>query len=124
MLNYEEVVMDISKTCCPDCGKPMRLSRATCPTCEVTLEGEFEVSTLGRLPEEDQVFVMAFLRVHGSIRKMEKLFGISYPTVKNRLNGIVKALDRTFAAPSPNSLVLEQLARGEITVDEALQRME
>lgn len=116
--------MDISKTNCPDCGNPMRLTRATCPDCQVDLEGQFEVSPLGRLAQEDQVFVTAFLRHHGSIRKMEGLFDISYPTVKNRLRGVVDQLDRVFSAPSPNSTILEQVARGEITVDEALERME
>ena len=116
--------MDISKTNCPDCGNPMRLTRATCPDCEVDLEAQFEVSPLGRLPQEDQVFVTAFLRHHGSIRKMEELFDISYPTVKNRLRGIVDKLDRVFSGPSPNAAILEMVARGEITVDEALERME
>ena len=116
--------MDISKTTCPDCAKQMRLTRATCPDCKVHIEGEFEVSPLGRLTEKDQVFVTAFLRHHGSIRKMEELFEISYPTVKNRLRDIVALLDRAFAAPSPNSKILQQLEAGEITVDEALERME
>jgi hypothetical protein len=119
-----EVTMDISKTNCPDCGIPMRLTRATCPDCEVDLEAQFEVSPLGRLPQEDQVFVTAFLRHHGSIRKMEELFDISYPTVKNRLRGIVGMLDSVFTVPSPNAVILEQVARGEITVDEAIERME
>jgi hypothetical protein len=119
-----EVNMDISKACCPDCGTPMRLSRASCARCQIDLEGQFEVSPLGRLSEEDQVFVTAFLRNHGSIRKMEELFNISYPTVKNRLRGIVDKLDRVFSAPSPNSAILHQVAEGEITVDEALERME
>jgi hypothetical protein len=116
--------MDISKTLCPDCEKPMRLTRATCPDCQVELDGQFEVSPLGRLSEEDQIFVAAFLRHHGSIRKMEGLFKISYPTVKNRLKSVVGRLDSIFSVPSPNSAVLEQLASGEITVDEALERME
>jgi hypothetical protein len=116
--------MDISKARCPDCGKPMRLTRASCPDCGVDLEGQFESSALGRLSQEDQVFVTAFLRHHGSIRKMEELFDISYPTVKNRLRGIVAQLDQEFSAPNPNSVILEQVARGEITVDEALERME
>jgi hypothetical protein len=102
----------------------MNLTRATCPDCQISLEGQFEVSPLGRLTEEDQVFVTAFLRHHGSIRKMEELFDISYPTVKNRLRGIVGKLDREFSAPSPNAVILEQVASGEITVDEALERME
>ena len=54
---------------------------------------------------------------------MESLFGISYPTVKNRLNAIADELDKTFNAPTPNEMVLDQLARGEITVDEALERL-
>jgi hypothetical protein len=119
-----EVVMDISKACCPDCGNPMRITRASCPRCQVDLESQFELSPLARLSQEEQVFVTAFLRHHGSIRKMEELFDISYPTVKNRLKNIVTRLDRVFSAPRPNSVVLQQLARGEITVDEALERME
>lgn len=95
----------------------------TCPSCKVAIEGDFEVSALGKLSPEDQVFVVAFVRHHGSIKKMESLFDISYPTVKNRLNAIAAALDKTFEAPSPNSYVLEQLSRGELTVEEALQRL-
>jgi hypothetical protein len=94
-----------------------------CPHCDVRLEGDFEVPALARLPLEDQAFVIAFVRHHGSIKKMESLFGISYPTVKNRLNSITRQLDETFNVPTPNELVLDQLACGEITVDEALERL-
>ena len=87
------------------------------------MEGDFEVPVLAQLPVEDQAFVTAFVRHHGSIKKMEGLFGISYPTVKNRLNAIAKRLDDSFDAPTPNELVLDQLARGEISVDEALERL-
>ena len=115
--------MDISKAHCAECHRPMVVSTMVCPSCEVRLEGAFEVSALARLPLEDQAFVMAFVRHHGSIKKMESLFGVSYPTVKNRLNAITRRLDETFNAPSPNELVLDQLARGEITVEEALERL-
>jgi hypothetical protein len=54
---------------------------------------------------------------------MEELFEISYPTVKNRLNAIGSALDKSYQAPSANAIVLEQLASGEISVEEALERM-
>jgi hypothetical protein len=94
-----------------------------CPRCDVRLEGDFEVPALARLSLEDQAFVIAFIRHHGSIKKMESLFGVSYPTVKNRLNGIARQLDATFDAPTPNELVLDRLARGEITVDQALERL-
>lgn len=115
--------MDISKAKCLDCGQPMKISRLRCSTCDVALEGNFDMSPLAMLPLEDQVFVMAFVRHHGSIKKMESVFGISYPTVKNRLNAIVAKLDKSFEASEANSQVLEQLRRGEITVDDALESL-
>ena len=116
--------MDISKAICPDCGGGMKLIRARCPDCDVTLDGDFEISGLAKLPQEDQLFVVAFLRGHGSIKRMEALFGISYPTVKNRLGAIVTRLDQEFQMPTPNSAILERLSRGEISVDEALEGLE
>lgn len=115
--------MDISKAQCSGCGQPMGIVKLACDDCKLTLEGEFEVSPLTRLSPEDQAMVIAFLRHHGSIKKMESVFSISYPTVKNRLNAINAQLDQSFEAPKPNSVVLEQLARGEITVEEALERL-
>ena len=115
--------MDISKGTCPDCKRPLKVGKMTCPTCALAIEGDFEVSALGQLSLEDQVFVIAFVRHHGSLKKMESLFNISYPTVKNRLNAISAALDKSFQAPSPNLYVLQQLERGELTVEEALERL-
>lgn len=115
--------MDISKARCPDCQQPLQVSRMTCPKCHLAIESAFEVSPLGQLTLDDQAFVMAFVRHHGSIKKMEEIFGVSYPTVKNRLNAIGAALDKSFEAPSPNLYVLEQLARGEITLEEALEKL-
>lgn len=94
-----------------------------CPSCALTMEGNFEVSPLATLSVDDQAFVIAFVRHHGSIKKMEELFNISYPTVKNRLNAISARLDQNFTAPSPNLYVLEQLALGELSVEEALEKL-
>ncbi len=94
-----------------------------CAPCGLALEGEFEVPALARLSLEDQLFVVAFVRHHGSIKKMEGLFGISYPTVKNRLNAIGAVLDSSFDVPSSNLPVLEKLASGAITVDEAVEEI-
>lgn len=115
--------MNISNATCPECKSAMAISRMACPNCRVTMEGDFAVPSLAQLKPEDQAFVIAFVRHHGSIKKMEELFDISYPTVKNRLNAIAAALDKSFDAPSPNLYVLEQLARGEITVEEALEKL-
>jgi hypothetical protein len=115
--------MEISKAQCTDCNQPMKVTRMACPSCGMTMEGDFEVAPLAQLSAADQSFVMAFVRSHGSIKKMEALFGISYPTVKNRLNAIGAALDKSFQAPSPNLYVLEQLSRGEITVEAAIEKL-
>jgi len=115
--------MDISKARCPDCNLPLKVTRMTCASCDLAIESDFEISPLAQLSLDDQAFVMAFLRHHGSIKKMESLFGISYPTVKNRLNSVSASLDKSLQAPSPNLFVLEQLSRGEITVEEALEKL-
>lgn len=115
--------MDISQVECSGCGQAMKIQRLRCNECNVNVEGDFEASALARLTVEEQAFATAFLRSHGSIKKMEALFGISYPTVKNRLNAIVTELDRTLEMPSPNSQILERLSRGEITVDQAMDEL-
>jgi hypothetical protein len=112
-----------SKNTCQECNQPFKITRLTCSGCQVSLEGQIELPMLAQLGAEDQAFVMAFVRHHGSIKKMESLFGISYPTVKNRLNSISAALDKSMQTPSPRGHVLEQLARGEITVEEALEKL-
>ncbi len=101
----------------------------------IAIEGEFEPPDLARLSAEDQVFVMTFVQVHGSIKEMERLFGISYPTVKNRLNRISRELALVEVVPprldpaespatDPRSVdVLDSLESGEIDVEEAVRRL-
>jgi hypothetical protein len=90
----------------------------------ISIQGEFELPPLARLRYEDQVFVSEFVRSHGSIKDMEKAFGISYPTVKNRLNRIVDLLPMVeVVAASEGDDALELLERGEISADEAAQRL-
>ena len=90
----------------------------------ISVQGEFELPPLARLRYEDQVFVSAFVRSHGSIKDMEKAFGISYPTVKNRLNRIIDQLHlvEDAASPGPDD-ALDLLERGEISADEAAARL-
>ncbi len=69
-------------------GAPFDIERVRLVGQDVAIEGHFEVPPLARLTAEDQTFVTAFVRCHGSIKQMEKFFGVSYPTIKNRLNRI------------------------------------
>lgn len=90
----------------------------------VTITGDFELPPLAGLRYEDQVFVSEFVRSHGSIKYMEKAFGISYPTVKNRLNRIVQQLRLVEVEQvSAHDEVFELLERGEISVQEAAERL-
>jgi hypothetical protein len=90
----------------------------------IAVEGAFELPPLAKLKAEDQLFVTAFVRSHGSIKDMESLFGISYPTVKNRLNAIAALLPFVEVNPPASGReVLDQLGRGEISVDEAVERL-
>lgn len=91
----------------------------------VAVEGSFELPPLACLSAEDQVFVAAFVRSHGSIREMERLFGISYPTVKNRLNALSEKLDFVTVVPATDTAeTLDRLERGEITASEALELLQ
>ncbi len=91
---------------------------------DIAIEGSFELPPLARLSADDQVFVMAFIRAHGSIKEMEQVFGISYPTVKNRLNRIAEHFPFVETAPaSSRADVLSRLEQGEITADEAIERL-
>ena len=89
----------------------------------ISIEGEFELPPLARLRYNDQVFVSEFVRNHGSIKDMERAFGISYPTVKNRLNRIVEQLQLVEVTCSEGDDALSLLERGEISADEAAARL-
>lgn len=93
----------------------------------IRIEGEFEMPPLQRLSFEDQVFVGEFVRAHGSIKHMEKAFGVSYPTIKNRLNRIAAQLQLVQIDDAPPSQatddVLDLLERGDIDAAEAAERL-
>jgi len=105
-------------------GSPLTVERVKLVDKDIAVEGNFELPPLARLTMEDQIFVTAFIRSHGSIKDMEELFGISYPTVKNRLNRLALQLDFVEINPPPSkSEILTKLEQGELTVDEALERI-
>ena len=105
-------------------GKPITIERVVIERENVAVEGAFELPPMARLRAEDQVFVAVFVKSHGSIKQMEKKFGISYPTVKNRLNRIAEQLDFVeVETTSERSGVLDRLDRGELSVEEAIESL-
>jgi hypothetical protein len=106
-------------------GSPMVIERVRIPEKQIAVEGQFTLPELARLTLEDQVFVIAFLRSHGTIKEMEQTFGVSYPTIKARLNRISSQLEFVdFNPTSSRTEVLEQLNSGEISAADAIRALE
>jgi hypothetical protein len=106
-------------------GRPFVVERVRLADSGIAIEGQFEPPQLARLTGDDQVFIAAFLRSHGSIKEMEQVFGVSYPTVKARLSRIAEALEFVDIDPKPGRAeVLERLGRGEITAEDAIRQLE
>jgi hypothetical protein len=125
---------------CPVCSADLAVTRLHCSTCGTSLEGEFSVGRFGRLSREQMALLESFLRSRGNLREMERELGLSYPTVRSRVDGLVRALglgdgsrpdapadvesDPTASAPTEDAGptrqdILERLARHEITADAA-----
>src|SRR5439155_20374392 len=107
-------------TRCPFCAGQLSISRLACNGCDTQIDSVVNIPRFFRLPADLQDFVMTFLRCQGKIRDVEKELGISYPTVCKRLD-LVNVLLGNQTAPSGRKNILEQLERGEITVQEATQ---
>jgi hypothetical protein len=106
-------------------GRPIIVERVRLADKDVAIEGSFELPQLARLSLEDQVFVTAFVRSHGSIKEMERIFGVSYPTIKARLNRIAESLEFVDTNPSPSQgEILERLKQGEINAEDAIHALE
>jgi len=109
-------------------GQAITIERVRLADSRVAIEGQFEPPPLASLKAEEQVFVIAFVRCHGSIKEMERLFGVSYPTIKNRLNRISRQLEFVeIDSGAPDSdvgaSVLDALSRGEMSAEEAIRRL-
>ena len=124
---------DVISTC-PICSSELAVTRLHCASCGTTLEGDFSVGRFGRLNRDQLTLLESFLRSRGNLRDMERELGISYPTVRSRVEALVRALgfgprsdadepDEPAAEPATAGRsredLLQALARHELTADEA-----
>ncbi|KAB3531771.1 DUF2089 domain-containing protein [Alkaliphilus serpentinus] len=108
---------------CPVCNSSLYVAKLKCSNCHTTIEGEFQLCKFSRLSKENKDFVDVFIKNRGNIKEIERELGISYPTVRSKLEAVIEALGHK---PSPVATegrkeVLEKLSRGEITADEAVK---
>jgi hypothetical protein len=112
-------------------GKSFIIKKVYVPEDNISIEGDFQLSNFATLNEQDQKFIAAFIKTHGSIKQMEQIFNISYPTVKNKLNELSKKLDNyeydfnieENVDIDSVSNVLDKIASGEIDVKQALKEL-
>ena len=125
---------DVISTC-PVCSSELAVTRLHCRSCGTTLEGDFSVGRFGRLSRDQMTLLESFLRSRGNLRDMERELGISYPTVRSRVESLVRALgfgargdddptdegmpQQPADAGDPRQAILERLARHEIGAEEA-----
>ena len=122
--------MNTLLTLCPVCGERLAVTRLHCRGCDTTIDGQFETGRLGRLTGEQMAFVETFLQCEGKLNRMEREMGLSYPTLRARLTDLVRQMGFPPSTEGPVSLddtrhrVLDDLAGGRITSDEAMRLLE
>lgn len=113
---------------CPVCGEAMEVVRLHCRHCDTLIEGHFDPGRFATLPPEQMDFLETFLRARGNIREVERELGVSYPTVRGRLDALLAALGLAPTEPPDEAAqarraVLDALERGELTAEEAVKRL-
>ncbi|NOY99448.1 MAG: DUF2089 domain-containing protein [Chloroflexi bacterium] len=115
-------------TRCPVCGDELIITRLHCSSCETTLEGRFSVSHFAQLAPEQLDFIETFVRCEGKITRMEAELSLSYPTIRNRLHEVIRAMGYEPGKDEPTELteeqrqqILDDLDAGKISADEAMR---
>lgn len=110
---------------CPVCGNRLALTRLGCHSCGTELSGDFESCEFCSLSADDREVLRVFLVSRGNMKELERHLGVSYPTARARFDGLLARLGvGRPPAPPPKVELLEQLARGEIDVEEAMRRLD
>ncbi|MGM9988685.1 MAG: DUF2089 domain-containing protein [Bacillaceae bacterium] len=111
-------------THCPVCSNDLTITRLKCKKCQTTIENEFKLSKLASLKKEQLDFIEVFLKCRGNIKEVEKELNVSYPTVRGKLDDVVRAIGGPIAKQENESKsIVEQLEKGEISIDDALRKM-
>lgn len=111
---------------CPICEGTIEVTEFKCGSCESTIRGSFKLCKFCQLPKEQLEFAEIFIKNRGNIKEIERELGISYPTVKGKLDSLIDALgykNQTVPVESKNKEILERLDRGEISPEEAIELM-
>jgi len=117
---------------CPVCGGELIVTRINCRECSTTIEGRFSSRTFSQLTPEQMDFVETFVRLEGKITHMEKELGLSYPTIRNRLHEVIRALgyepggkeEEITLSEEERQQILNDLDEGKISYDEAIELLE
>jgi hypothetical protein len=122
--------MKASLNACPVCGDELVVDRYHCESCDTRIEGRFNNSALPGLTAEQLEFVRTFVRCEGKITRMESELGISYPTIRNRLLEVIRAMgyeprreEALEAAAEKRRSVLNDLEGGRISAEEAMRAL-
>ncbi len=128
---------------CPACGGTIIVTECKCTNCQLEMRGEFQLSRFATLSEDQLTFVQVFLRARGNLTEVEKVLGVSYPTIRNKLDEINTTLDRAETSPASNPIkrenssepvidsndearraILQQVASGELSATDAIQKIQ
>jgi hypothetical protein len=102
----------------------MEIERLRCTSCDVAVEGKIPIPRLARLPAEDREFVELFVRSSGSLKAVAEKMGISYPTIRSRLNRVIETLEKEEEGERTlRNRILDDVEKGTISVDEAVRRL-
>lgn len=110
-------------TRCPACEGPLAVKVLFCPACGTEVHGRFALNEFALLPKEHLDFLRLFVKTRGNLKEVERILGVSYPTVRARLDALLKALGYEEDEGKDRLEVLEALRRGEISVEEAVARL-
>jgi len=125
---------------CPSCGGPLIISECKCKKCDLQMSGEFLPGKFSTLSDDQVTFIKVFLRARGNLTEVERVLGISYPTIRNKLDEINNVFDTAeeptpasttkSAAPSSSPLhesrkaILKKVAEGQLSAAEALKKLQ